>query len=404
MLNSISENMTQGRCTIASFIDLSKAFDCLQYDKLFTKMRYIGFTDNTVLWFQDYLSNRQQVVDVDSTVSDQQPMQLGVPQGSILGPILFLIYVNDINNCDKTAEFVKFADDTTIITTGASIEEAAHKMNASLTKVAKWFLCNKLNLNPSKTRYMIFNSNTNRTDLIQIGNQTLERVWDNGQEKSFKLVGIHIDENLKWQHHIKKLLYSGLIHSHLVYDLPIWGAATKGRLDTLLTKQKKAIRKIYNLRYRDHTKPYFVRGRILQLPELIEHTTLCYIQSGIHSTSPSNVQKLWRQKLDTRELRDKGIKLDFKVSNRDYINNLPPIRHAKIWNNHSNSTEFQADKPTLYKAKLKDRYRCDYVSSYTEEELQIHSKIIQRQEENSCLLYTSPSPRDRQKSRMPSSA
>ena len=104
MLNSISKNMANGRCTIASFIDLSKAFDCLQYDKLFTKMRYISFTDNTVKWFQDnYLTNRQQVVDVDSTVSDQQPMQLGVPQGSILGPILFLIYVNDITNCDNTA-------------------------------------------------------------------------------------------------------------------------------------------------------------------------------------------------------------------------------------------------------------------------------------------------------------
>ena len=253
--------MTQGRCTIASFIDLSKAFDCLQYDKLFTKMRYIEFNDNTVKWFQDYFLNRQQVVDVDSTVSDQQPMQLGVPQGSILGPILFLIYVNDINNCDNTAEFVKFADDTTIITIGASLED---KMNASLNRVTKWFLCNKLNLNPSKTRYMIFNSNTNRTDLIRIADETLERVWDSGQEKYFKLVGIHIDENLKWQHHIKKiankiagatyclnkaskelsnenkkLLYSGLIHSHLVYGLPIWGAATKGRLDTLLTKRKK---------------------------------------------------------------------------------------------------------------------------------------------------------------------
>ena len=173
--------MTEGRCTIASFINLSKAFDCLQYDKLFTKMRYIGFTD-TIKWFKDYLTNRQQVVDVNSTVSDQQPMQLGVPQGSILGPILFLIYVNDINNCDNTAEFVKFADDTTIITNGASLQEAADKMNASLNRVAKWFLCNKLNLNPSKTRYIISNSNTNSTDLIRIADKKLERVWDSGQE------------------------------------------------------------------------------------------------------------------------------------------------------------------------------------------------------------------------------
>ena len=93
----------------------------MQYDKLFTKMRYIGFTVNTIKWLQDYLTNRQQVVDVDSTVLDQQPMQLGVPQGSILGPILL----------------VKFADNTTIITIGASLQEAASKMNASLNRVAK---------------------------------------------------------------------------------------------------------------------------------------------------------------------------------------------------------------------------------------------------------------------------
>ena len=153
------------------------------------------------------------------------------------------------------------------------------------------------------------------------------------------------------------------------------GSGYKGTTRHTINQTEKAIRKIYSLRYRDHTKPYFVKGRILQLPELIEHTTLCYIQSGIHSTSPLNVQKLWTQKQDTHELRNKGIKLDFKVSNRDYINNLPPVRHAKIWNNQTNSTEFLADKPMLYKAKLRYRYVCAYVSSYTEVELEIHNKI-----------------------------
>ena len=94
------------------------------------------------------------------------------------------------------------------------------------------------------------------------------------------------------------------------------------------------------------------------------------------------MQKLWTQKHATRELRDKGIKLAYKVSNRDYINNLPPVRHAKIWNNQTNSIEFQADKPIHHKAKLKDRYLCSYVSSYTDVELEIHNKTIQRQEDN----------------------
>ena len=125
-------------------------------------------------------------------------------------------------------------------------------------------------------------------------NTVIERVWDKGKETS----RIHIDERLKWEHHInktnnkiastiygltkcakelsnenKKLLYSGLIHSHVTYGLTIWGLATQGRLD----KTKKAIRKVFNLRYRDHTLPYFVKGSILQLRELITHTTLCYM-------------------------------------------------------------------------------------------------------------------------------
>ena len=129
---------------------------------------------------------------------------------------------------------------------------------------------------------------------------------------------IHIDERLKWDQHInitsnkiasaiygltkcakelssenKKLLYSGLIHSHITYGLVIWGQATQGRSDKILVKQKREIHKVFNLRYRDHTLPYFVKGGILQLKELIKHTRLYYIQSGLLEHAPSNVKQLW---------------------------------------------------------------------------------------------------------------
>jgi len=126
---------------------------------------------------------------------------------------------------------------------------------------------------------MIFNSKTEETNLVKIDNNPIERVLSKGKEKSFKLVGIHLDQKLNWAKHNKagkeldckrrKLLYSGLIHSHLMYGLPIWGHATQGRLNTLLVKQKKAIRQIFRLPYKAHTLPYFVKGNILQLPELI---------------------------------------------------------------------------------------------------------------------------------------
>ena len=174
LLDIVSENAIKNHVTVMTFLDLSKAFDCLQYDKLFYKLEKLGFFKNTLQWFQSYLSNRTQEVDLNGTVSHQLDMKLGVPQGSILCSILFLLYVNNINNCDTRAKFVKFADDTTVITSAPTLQEAIWKMNQTMEKVFKWFQSNKPNLNPSKTRYIIFNSKGNsETNHIRINGETI---------------------------------------------------------------------------------------------------------------------------------------------------------------------------------------------------------------------------------------
>ena len=200
-------------------------------------MHHLGFTQKTLQWFRDYLTDRKQMINLDGELSETIPMKLGVPQGSILGLILFLIYVNDINKSNQDAMYTKFADDTTVLTSGNTLEEAVSKMNQTLSDIGTWFKRNKLCLNPSKTRCMIFNHKTEVTNLVKIGDKYIERVWNKGIEKSFKLVGIWVDESLTWTEHInaigkkmnhalygltkaskqlssdnKKLLYSGLIH------------------------------------------------------------------------------------------------------------------------------------------------------------------------------------------------
>jgi len=359
LLNTVAENATKNKCTIATFIDLSKAFDCLQYDKLFKKMEGLNFSEPTIKWFKSYLSERKQCVSLEGELSDWLPVELG------------------------------------ILTSGYTAEEAAEKMNKTLEKVHRWFRQNKLNLNPSKTRYMIFNSKTNKDDLVKIDNETLLRVWNRGKEKSFKLVGIHLDEKLNWGEHIaavgkkismamyglhkagrdldckrRKLLYSGLIHSHLTYGLPIWGHATQGRLNTLLVKQKKAIRQIFRLPYNTHTLPYFVKANILQLPELVEHTTLCYIQSGLDKNSPFHVKALWYIREQSQYLlREKGIMLDFPISSKNYINRLPLVCQAKLWNNQPYEKQIKESSRQSYKSRTKFEMINNYFSSLTEEEL-----------------------------------
>lgn len=153
-MNHITDNSIANKVTIATFINLLKAFDILLYDKLFTELEYQEICNNELKWFTDYLSNRRQCVDLDGELSPWIIVEFGVPQGSILGPILFLIYANNINIACSDAEFTKFADNATIITSGISLEETINKMSVAVNEIDMWFKSNKLNLNPSKTRFV----------------------------------------------------------------------------------------------------------------------------------------------------------------------------------------------------------------------------------------------------------
>ena len=134
------------------------------------------------------------------------------------------------------------------------------------------------------------------------------------------------------------------------------------------TANKTKDGKIHNLRYRDHTLPYFVKSSILQLPELVEHATLCYVQSGIHQDSPYNIKALWNVREQTRtDLRDQGIMLAYPVSHKEYINTLPALEQAKIWDN-KHDKYVKEGKPLSYKQTNKQNYIMEYISKMTPEE------------------------------------
>ena len=408
LLNIISDAAQQKEVIFVTYIDLSKAFDCLQYDKLLVKMKHLQISDKTINWFKNYLTNRKQCVQIDQVKSDWKDVQLGVPQGSILGPILFLIYMNDIPMSALEAIFLLFADDTSIVATGKTEKEAAEKMNQILQKVELWFVQNKLHLNPSKTRYQIFNCDTNQSNHLSINGVSIQRAWSKGNEKTFKLVGLHIDEKLTWQGHIetlvrkinyalygmsrarntlststKKLLYHGLIHSHLTYGVAIWGSATQGRLHPLFLKQKRAIRLIFTLPSREHTLPYYIKLDILQLPELIYQSTLCYIHGGTHETSPPNVRSLWIIRHQARnDLRERGLILDLPVTHMALVNHLPRVTHSKIWNNSNMSPSDKTLSIPTFKKQSKNELLLLYLDNLSLEEQAIALKLDLLNEED----------------------
>ena len=274
----IRETMDKGKYGCGVFIDLKKAFDTVNHDILLTKLEHYGIRNNILAWFKSYLSDRKQYVYFNGKSSEILSITCGVPQGSVLGPLLFLLYINDLPNISKKLNFFLFADDTNLYYESDDLLELEKTMNHELKQLSLWLNVNRLALNIAKTNFVIFRgfrkpSNHNVTLLMN--KKAIE------QKSYIKYLGILIDEHLNWKEHIssttKKIsrsvgiicklrlclnssllltLYYSLVYSHLNYGIHSWGSANKTELEKILVLQKKAVRAMTGNRwYQSHNDP-----------------------------------------------------------------------------------------------------------------------------------------------------
>ena len=278
------------------FIDLSKAFDTLDHSILLTKLSNCGFRGIFNDLILSYLSERKQSVLFNGVKSEFESITCGVPQGSILGPLLFLIYMNDIANSSSIAKFILFADDTSLFFESPTLSELNTLMNSEFKLIKNWMSANKLSLNISKTKFMVFSNSMkhqfNHENYIKliIDKHTIENV------SNFKFLGTWLDNNLNWKintnekckkisqvlgimyrikHFIStdilKLLYNSLIQPHLLYGILAWYSDNRNnsKNTTRLSKlQKRAMRIIDRANYNAHTEPIFKKYKILKLHDL----------------------------------------------------------------------------------------------------------------------------------------
>ena len=200
----ILDNLDHRKITGAVSIDLRKAFDTVDHTILLEKLKTIGFTSSVLDWFCSYLSNRTQVTVINSSMSQPKPVTVGVPQGSILGPLLFLIYINDLPECLTHCKSILYADDTLLYYSAESISDLQSKLNSDLRSLSGYLNNNLLTLNHDKTKFIIFAGRQRLRSIsninISICNRTIK------QNQSLKYLGITITEDLTWHEHIEKLV------------------------------------------------------------------------------------------------------------------------------------------------------------------------------------------------------
>ena len=192
-LKSLDENLY----TCALYVDLSKAFDTVDHRILIKKMEHYGVRGIPLELFKSYLSNRTQYTCVNGSKSEELPIEIGVPQGSVLGPLLFLLYINDLP-CASSMLTKLFADDTCLIFLAPTIDQLQIVIYREMLKIHNWMASNKLSINYKKTKYMLFHRQRNQSPFsLYINDKKIEKV------KCIKYLGIKIDDRLTWREHIK---------------------------------------------------------------------------------------------------------------------------------------------------------------------------------------------------------
>lgn len=302
-LNDIYINRNNNQHTLAVFIDFSKAFDSINHQILIKKLELYGLKGLVLNWFRSYLSKRQQSVKINSTNSNFKYLDSGVPQGSILGPILFNLYINDIVFSSHDLHFVIYADDTTVYNSSDNINDLFSNMSKNLDRLNEWATANQLLINTKKTKSMLFKYSKkftlNKINL-KLGNFDIEIV------ETFKLLGVIIDHSLTFKDHINNIskkinknlgvinrlkfyltkstiltLYYSLIFPYIFYCNIIWGFTYKTYLHSIFSTQKRFIYIIKNSTpetksLTNNISSFFNKFNILTIFELNVFKVICF--------------------------------------------------------------------------------------------------------------------------------
>jgi hypothetical protein len=377
LTNYLHSALNEKKYALGIFLDLKKAFDVCSHAILIRKLDKLGIKNTALSWFKSYLKGRQQRVDINGNLSSSRALDISVLQGSILGPILFLCYINDLHLC--TSLFTSmFADDTACADADSDLHSLITRANCELKKVALWFRANKMAVNIGKTKFIVFHNRGKNVDLnglniVYDDNEPLaddphlvvplERYHDGHPKpecRAYKLLGIHLDEHLNFNFHTNflcnklsrslfcirrakniltplalKTLYFAFIQSHLNYCPIILSSISQQNFNQIKLIQKKAIRIVTNSTYTAHTAPLFAQLQILPYELIVKQSKLLFMHSVEHNYAPNSFNGVWTKNLVNQGNRPLRNADNFMLPNpRTELFKKSPLYSLPLeWNN-----------------------------------------------------------------------
>ena len=370
IVNRIQSNMDKKLFSCGVFIDLQKAFDTVDHEILLRKLHHYGIRGIVNDWFASYLIGRYQTTQIGLYISDKENTLCGVPQGSVLGPLLFLVYVNDMHYASSKLMFYLFADDTNLLYAHKDLKMLESVVNAELLNVVEWLTVNRLTLNIRKTNFMIFHPYQKRINHnidIKIYDHRINKFVSLDRKEYVKYLGVIIDSHLSWKFHvdyvamkisrnigiISKLrhivplktlynIYNSLILPYLSYGLIIWGQAAKTHLEKLLMLQKRAVRLIHFAPFRSHAIPYFINSNIVPITLLYFKLSATLMHDIFNDSAPPNISDLFTLTKNVHHYKTRSSSSDnyyINFSKTNQHKNSFSVIGAKIWNSISQNTK-----------------------------------------------------------------
>ena len=386
LLNSTDDwyvNMDKGRYTANIFIDLKKAFDTVDHDILLAKLRKYGTENLELTWFTSYLTNRKQFCKVNGVFSKTEDIRCGVPQGSCLGPLLFLIYIKDLPFSLKKAKVTMYADDTSISFSSSSLEDIDQTLNSELSHLKQWLLGNKLSLNVLKSQALVVGS---QPKIKKIVDKTVDQsqffIGDSQVENlnQIKYLGVIIDRSLNWEEHINTLrtkvsqaigflkyarkflpqntlskMYRGIVEPHFRYCCSVWGCCGATKLQTLQKLQNRAARIVTKSKFDTSAMTLIHSLNWPTISDIIRNETATTMYKSINGLVPEYLSNLFvkNSSRNVRELRNTETDLWLPLRKTKSGQRAISFRGPKLWN-HLELDLKQAPSLATFKKRLKN--------------------------------------------------